>query len=86
MLQQLHVPTFSQLSLNVVTMFLQLSSMTYQVLILTLLKITRLAIMKSYLVIIGPNSHERLTKVKLGKVGSCMALKHSSSLLEVISG
>ena len=28
MLQQLHVPTFSQLFLNVVTMFLQLSSMT----------------------------------------------------------
>ena len=28
MLQQLHVPTFSQLSFNVEVMFLQLSSMT----------------------------------------------------------
>ena len=31
----------------------------------TLLKITRLAYRKSYLAIIGPNSHEKLTKINM---------------------
>ena len=40
----------------------------------TLLKITRLAYRKSYLAIIGPNSHEKLTKYELGLVTICSNL------------
>ena len=41
--------------------------------VLTLLKITRLVYMKSYLAIIGPNSHNKLTKYEiiLGQVIIC---------------
>ena len=48
----------------------------------TLLKITHLASRKSYLIIICPNSYEKLTKVKSGQigVGSNIAQNHSSSL------
>ena len=55
----------------------------------TLLKIIHLASRKSYLVIIFPNSHDKLTKIKLGQVGvgSNIVQNHSSNLLyEVLSG
>ena len=43
---------------------------------------THLAHLKSYLIIICPNSYEKLTKVKLGEVGvgSNIVQNHSSSL------
>ena len=48
----------------------------------TLLKITHLASRKSCLVIICPNSYEKLTKVKSGQIGVGLniAQNHSSSL------
>ena len=48
----------------------------------TLLKITHLASRKSNLVIICPNSYEKLTKVKSGQIGVGLniAQNHSSSL------
>ena len=56
--------------------------------VLTLLRITHLTHRKSYLAIICPNSHEKLTKSKLGQVGvgSNIAQNHSSSPQEGISG
>ena len=54
-----------------------------------MLKITRSAPRKSYLVIICPNSHEKLTKSKINQVEVMpfeLAQNHSSSLYEVISG
>ena len=54
----------------------------------TLLRITHLAYMKSYLVIICLNPYEKLNKNELDLVGvgSNIAQNHSSSLCDIIYG
>ena len=47
---------------------------------------SRLASMKSYLIIIYPNAHDKLIKSEISRLGLNIAQNHSSSPWEVISG
>ena len=79
-----------QLSLHMCMIFSNCKGQEIEIkleLVRTLLRITRLAHKKSYMIIICPNLHEKLTKVKLGQVevGLNISQNHSSSLFELCS-